>query len=538
MNTKNKMRHGAALEHGKAHQKDHQRWSRRGFLRGLGLTGGAGMLLGGTPINAMAASPFGFLLNSGVEDRILVLIRLEGGNDGLNTFVPLYDYSTYQSNRPNIALGANQTTDLGNFAMHSAMDSLLPMWDAGQMKVVNNVGYENHNLSHFRSTDIWSSASDADVVDTAGWMGRFLENEYPDYLMNPPEVPPAIHIGSVGDILFNGTDENRTSYSVFVPDPDSLEEIALQAELYNTTDIPECYFGDQVQYLRQVANSTFRYAEVLHQAYLQGTNDVTYNEHDFHNQMKLVARLIKGDLGTKIYMVSIGGFDTHANQLGQHSNLLNQLSTGISNFFTDLADKGKEVLCMTFSEFGRRVNQNASNGTDHGTAAPMMLFGQGLNGSGFLGDNPNLNNLDAAGNLQYSTDFREIYATLLENWLCIDSDLVDNILGQSFDRMDVGLTCNPSVASPTLPGYRLQHEARYGHDGHIHIHYTLPELMFVKVELFTILGQPVATLHKGRQGQGPHQVHFQASSRFAPANYIYRIEANGQAYSGKIMVIG
>ncbi len=540
-NNNHKIRHGAAKEHGKAHQEDHKKWTRRSFLRGMGLTGGAGLLLGGTPVSALAASPFGYLLNNAVEDRTLVLIRLGGGNDGLNTFVPLYDYGTYQSYRPNIALPQNSLINLGDeFGMHGAMDNLYPLWQEGQMKVVNNVGYENHNLSHFRSTDIWGSASDSDVVDNSGWMGRFLENEFPAFITDAPPKPPAVQIGSVGSLVFDGSDENFTSYAVSVTSPDDLFEIAQTGQLYPTENLPDCYYGDQLEYMRIVTNTTFRYAEVIKEAYDNSTNEVDYSENQVNigAQLALVARLIKGGLGTKIYMVTLDGFDTHAGQLANHDRLLRGLAGGVSNFFADLGeDLGKDVLCMTFSEFGRRVNQNASQGTDHGTAAPLMLFGQGLNGNGFLGENPDLQNLDNNSNLQFSTDFREIYASVLENWLCIDGDLVDNILGQSFNRIDLGLTCNPVVSSPSLPGYTgIQHQARYGRDGQIHIHYNLPNTMYTKVEVFSILGQPIALLQQGRQAGGEHQVHFQSNSRYAPANYIYRIEANGQAYSGKIVV--
>jgi len=238
-----------------------------------------------------------------------------------------------------------------------------------------------------------------------------------------------------------------------------------------------------------------------------------------------------------MYVVTLGSFDTHAGQSGDHQSLLNNLAESVNAFFADLEMGGKaqDVLAMTYSEFGRRVNQNASQGTDHGTAAPVMLFGQGLNGNGFLGTNPDLQNLDASGNLMHSTDFREIYASVLENWLCIDADLVDNILGQSFDRMDLGLEC-AAVSTTSAPQIAFQHEARYSSTGEVTIYYTLTQTTDVKVEVFNILGQPMALLHQGRQVPGEYAYRFEGGSRYAPTSYIYRIEANGKAYSRQMMV--
>ena len=532
-----KMRHGAALEHGKAHEQDHKQWSRRNFLRGLGLSSGA-LMLGKTPLMAEGASPFAFMLNTSTEDRILVMIRLSGGNDGLNTFVPLYDYGTYQANRPQIGLAQNELSNLSpEFGMNSVMNSLMPMWQEGQMKVVNSVGYEDQSLSHFRGTDIWNSASNPEDIVASGWLGRFLENEYPDYLTNGPEEPPAIQIGSVGSFLFNGSD--NTGYGVSLTDPEQLFEIAQTGQLYDVANLPDCHFGEQLGYLRAVANSSFRYADVINQAYENASTQATYPNDGLGQQLELVARLIKGGLGTKMYMVTLGSFDTHAGQVNDHNTLLNNLAESVSAFFEDLAiaDKAQDVLAMTYSEFGRRVNQNAAGGTDHGTAAPVMLFGEGLNGNGFLGQNPDLGNLDDNGNLLHGTDFRQIYATVLENWLCIDSELVDNILEQSFERMDdLGLVCNPAVSSPSLPGYTIQHEARYAPNGEISIHYTLPNTMYVRIEIFNLLGQSMKVLYNGRQSGGQHILPFNGGSRLAPSTYLYRIEANGQAYSRQIVV--
>lgn len=538
-NKNNKKQIGERLQDGSAHDQVHKDFGRRKFLKNLGLAGGVSLLLGGkTPIFSSAASPFNFLLGSGTSDRVLVLIRLKGGNDGLNTFIPVYDYGTYKTNRQNIAIPQNDLINITNeFGMPKTMSDLSNMWNDGQMKVVSNVGYDDHNLSHFRSTDIITSASDENQIYQSGWLGRYLEKEYPDFLMTPPENPPAIQIGSVGNLTFNGSDENQTNYSISVTSPDELAEIAKNGNLYSLDDVPDCYEGDQVAYLRSVANSTFIYADKIKKAYDLSKNDAEYTS-DLGRQLALVARFIKGNLGTKFYVVSIGGFDTHAEQNQKHPQLMNDLAKAVSNFYKDLSKGQKEddVLCMTFSEFGRRLQQNASQGTDHGTAAPVMLFGGGLNGNGFIGNLPDLKDLDDNENLKYSTDFRSIYATVLEQWLCLDSNLIDTVLGRNFTRLDLGLTCDTVSTQSTLPGFELEHQARYSDNGQIQIWYKLPNTKFVKIEIFNMMGQLVEVIFKGRQTGGSHTKTFNPKRYLSGlSGYIYRIEVNGVGYSGKVL---
>ncbi|MEL7222825.1 MAG: DUF1501 domain-containing protein, partial [Bacteroidota bacterium] len=380
----NDNRKGATLANGKAHQKDHQQWSRRTFLRQLGIAGTTSFLLGGTPLTAIANSPLAMALSNAVnDDRILVLIRLKGGNDGLNTIIPLFDYGTYQGARNDIAIPQNELINLTDeLAMPNTMSALSNMWEGGQMKVVNNVGYPDQNLSHFRSTDIWSSASDSDELLSSGWLGRLLEQEYPDFLSNPPLVPPAIQMGSAGNLVFN--DNAGFDMSLNVADPEQLYEIAQTGQLYDPLMVPECHYGEQLSYLRSVSNNVFRYAETIAENFGNGTNSVEYDGNSLAEQLALVARLIRGGLGTRLYMVVHDGFDTHANQAGSHPELLNQLARAVQHFHEDLSNggHGDRVLSMTFSEFGRRIEQNASGGTDHGAAAPLFLFGEGLNGNG------------------------------------------------------------------------------------------------------------------------------------------------------------
>lgn len=524
---------GSEITHGEEHEKAHKEWSRRSFLRGLGITGGMGMMLGHLPVNALSSSPLSMLLDGSDSERILVMIRLNGGNDGLNTMIPLYDYDVYRNNRPQIAKETSETIQLTNeHALNQNLDALMPLWNQGSMKIVNGVGYQNHNLSHFRSTDIITSASDANQEIDSGWIGRYLDDCFPDFLTNAPEHPPAVQISGGGSILFNGGVDSVDNYALNVASPEQLFEIAQTGQLYNLDNLPECTYGEQLGFLRTVANTTFNYAEIIKEKYDEGENSVSYNG-SLGQQLGLVARLIKGGLNTQFYVVTLNGFDTHANQEGDHDRLMSELSDAVNNFFTDLeqGDRADDVLAMTFSEFGRRLQQNASQGTDHGTASPTMLFGPSLNGNGIIGGNPDLDDLDANGNLKFTTDFRSIYATVLENWLCIDADQVDALLFRNFERLDLGLQCQTVSTSSWVDIPKVKHEIRYNDFGQAYVYYELDRSQYVKVDIFSISGQHIKSLQNGRQSSGQYSIPVNLERQFVMAPLVYRISINDHSYS-------
>lgn len=226
----------------------------------------------------------------------------------------------------------------------------------------------------------------------------------------------------------------------------------------------QCKSGQQLQYLRNSANNTYKYAGAIHDAYISSTNVGDYDaESGLADQLSLVARMIKGNLGTKIYMVSIGGFDTHANQLEKHQELLTNVSNAVSAFYQDLEATGHDqnVLSMTFSEFGRRVYENGSSGTDHGKAAPSLLFGPALNGNGFAGLHPDLDNdITNNGNIEYTTDFRSLYGTVLSKWLCASATDLEVSLNGIFEEMDLGFECNSDTS--TVVDEELDEETELG----------------------------------------------------------------------------
>ena len=535
----NKMRKGSSIHHGKAHSNEHSAWSRRSFIKSLGLAGGGSMMLGNIPVFAAAESLFSKALAVSDSDRILVLIRLKGGNDGLNTIVPVFDYDTYAINRQTIAIPENQLFTLSDdFGMPDYMSPLESMWGDGKMKVIHGVGYPDQSLSHFRSADIWAAASGADEAIDSGWLGRHFENEYPDFITEPPEFPPAIQIGSLGNQIFDGND--GTSYSFSVANPEQLFEIAKNGWLHDAQNIPDCFYGEQVGFMRGIANATFLYANVINDAYTSSTNDVVYDDMQLSNQLALVARMIKGGMQTKVYLVTLDGFDTHADQTEDQPYLLTDVASAVKNFYDDIAATGMDdkVLSMTFSEFGRRVEQNASDGTDHGSSAPVMMFGPSLNGNGFIGEHPDLNDLDEDGNMHHSTDFRQIYATVLQDWLCLDPVIVDELLlDESFVRLDLGLECQATSVFETSQS-NFKHNAIYSTDGEIYIVYELPSETHVNIQLFNVLGQPVSQLVNTRQFVGEHRVGIRVNSgNLSNGQYIYRIVVNGKPYSKSVSII-
>ena len=522
-----------------SHDQEHATWNRRSFIQALGLAGAGSIMLGGTNVSASAPSPLSVALSQSENDNILVIIRLKGGNDGLNTIVPLYDYDTYANLRPTIRHQENELLSLSpDFAIPSYMNALESVWGEGNMKVIHGVGYPDQSLSHFRSSDIWAS-TDAVNDEQTGWWGRYFEDLYPDYLISPPEIPPAIQIGSIGNLIFEGTNSN---YAFAVANPEQLANIAQTGGLHDVVNLPECVYGDKLLFLRAATNTTFTYAEVINDAYMASSNQATYLQDDLSEQLAIIARMIKGGLGTKVYMVSLDGFDTHANQVDKQRELHENLASGIKNFYEDLATAGYDdkVLGMTISEFGRRPYENGSNGTDHGSASPTFLFGAGLNGSGFVGAHPDINASawDNNNNLVPSTDFRDVYASVLTDWFCLDPSVVNTILlNDNYQTLNLGLNCQ-GLRSPDFSNVsHFSHVATYK-DNRTFIEINMQNTAHVEVKLFNILGQEIVTLGNEILHPGKHRIDVKAraNTRLGYGQYIYRINTQGQFYSRSILI--
>ncbi|MBT8264020.1 MAG: DUF1501 domain-containing protein [Muriicola sp.] len=550
----------------KGHDEEHKVWSRRSFMQALGIAGSGSMMLGSNMLTASAPSPLTSAIANAETDNILILIRLSGGNDGLSTVVPIQQYDTYANARPNIYIPESKLLKLtDDFGIPSYMNALEPMWGEGQFKAVHGVGYENQSLSHFTGSDIYANT---DLTTTGfsglntGWMGRYFEDIYPDYLVNPPASPAAIQIGNFGSLVFQG---EETNYAFVTSNIDQLEEIAETGVQYSLEDslFNNCMYGDQLKFLRGVANTTYEYSGLIHEAYERGQNQVQYQDNGFARQLALLARLIKGNLGTKVYMISMGGFDTHGNQPLAHERLMSNLSIAINNFYEDIAftQQDDKVLSMTFSEFGRRIFENGSNGTDHGKAAPTLFFGTGLNGSAFVGEHPSLESPNGRGNLEYTMDFRDLYATVLAEWLCVPIPLVEqHLLNHAYAPVNLGFNCSgvdfPDIAysdEPYTPPTPMDpngedptpellnavvHKPFYPTQQTPHIYLEMPFSAHVDIQLYNILGQNVGTIYNEMMFEGSVEINIreQMPNHLSTGKYIYRIQVQDRKMSKSVMV--
>lgn len=539
---KHKHRPGATLSDRNAHADDHRLWSRRDFLSASGLFGAGSLLLGRLPVRAFQPTPLMASLSAaGGNDRILVLIRLDGGNDGLNTVVKRGS-SDYYNMRPSIAIQENNMWALSpEYGMPLATNALQPMWSDGMMKVIFNVGYPEPNLSHFRSYDILASASDANTVVETGWLGRFLGTEYAAFLEAPPIVPPALQIGLQNNLVFKSDQANM---SLAISSPQEFYQIAQSGQLYNTSALGNTPRELELAYVRQAANSAFRYSATIQQAYSAGKNDVTYptpDDNPLAEQLAIVARLIKGNLGTRVFMVEIGGFDTHATQFNTHLELLNQLATAVKTFYEDLAfgnsGLGDKVLSMTFSEFGRAIFENGSAGTDHGWGTHMLLFGGGI-GNGFTGQYQDLSDPNPFTDPPFSVDFRSVYATILQDWLGNSPELVSFVMGQQQFPIIGGLV--PAMTPATGDNDKC---ALLGHNPHptlsgtVEIKYAIMKEGPLRLQILDKAGNVLRSLLDEYKTPGSYIFNFKASDWFlSPGTYQYRLQSGGQAFQREIRI--
>ncbi|PKB42250.1 putative secreted protein (Por secretion system target) [Cellulophaga sp. RHA19] len=558
-----------------AHDLEHKKWNRRSFLQAMGMVGSGSMLLGSNVLNASATSPLATAIADAEADgKILILIRLAGGNDGLSTVIPIEQYDTYANARPNIYIPESKVLKLtDNFGVPSYMAPLERMWGEGQFKAVHGVGYEGQSLSHFTGSDIFANTDLNTTGFTGtrtGWMGRHFEECFPDYLMSPPPAPAAIQIGQYGSLVFEG---EETNYAFVTSNINQLEKIAETGDNFalDPALFDGCMYDDQLKFLRGVANTTYEYSGTIHEAYKRGEAlgcSIEYQDNSFAKQLAVLAKLIKGNLGTKVYMISMGGFDTHGNQPLAHERLMTNLSVAVSDFYQDLActDQDDKVLSMTFSEFGRRIYENGSNGTDHGKASPTLFFGSGLNGSAFVGDHPSLEDPNERGNLEYTMDFRDLYGTVLAEWLCVPRNLVEqHLLGRPYVPVNLGFNCSgedfPDIAiddeNPVLPGPGdggtdptdptepepipenvIVHKPYYPTKGNPSIHLEMPFTAHVDIQLYNILGQNLGTVYNAMTTEGDQEINIRERIpvNLATGKYIYRISVQNQKMSKSVMV--
>jgi uncharacterized protein (DUF1501 family) len=370
------------------------------------------------------------------KNRILVVLQLSGGNDGINTLIPFGD-ANYAKLRPTLGVPTTDVLRLSDsVGLHPSLTKLKALYDQGKVAVMQGVGYPNPNRSHFRSMDIWHSAR-PDTFERSGWLGRYVGA----CQCAQDNALPAISVGDQLNTLF-WTD------TTLVPAVASIGAFSFLTDTKYKND--RTFQMQTLQNIYSQAGNWSSYEGLIRRGTLQalaGSDELqrvaaTYQtpvkypaNNGLANQFKLVAQVIAGNLGTRLFSVSMGGFDTHANQKDTQARLLGQLGDAVDAFTQDLANMGKQddVTIMTFSEFGRRAKQNGSAGTDHGTAEPMFVIGNTVQG-GLYGAYPNLSDLDNNGDLKFSTDFRSVYAGVLRDVVGADPS---PILAGAFDPVSV-----------------------------------------------------------------------------------------------------
>ncbi len=422
--------------------------TRREFLA-TGLKG-AGLL---------AASSFvpGFITRTaaatgaGRDSTILVVVQLSGGNDGLNTVIP-FGNDLYAAARPTLRLKGGEVLKLSDsLGLHPALEKFKAEYDDGRMAIVQNVGYPNPNRSHFRSTEIWQTgADDTGPRQVEGWLGRYFDAQCAG--ADPRKLPGEIGM-SIGKVMPQAF-RNRSNVGLAVNDPRTFqwnpsgetatlanvqEKIFARLNKPGTGGMAEAggISGDEpgtIDFLRHTAMNAVVAGDSIRAILKHEKNKGKYPDGELASQLQMVARLVAGDFPSRVYYVSQGGYDTHADQLGHHTRLLGDFSQSVSAFLEDLRKQkvSDRVTVMAFSEFGRRVAENGSKGTDHGAAAPMFLFGDSIKG-GLHGAPPDLADL-VDGDVRHKIDFREVYASLLDGWLATPSE---KILGKKFTGVRV-----------------------------------------------------------------------------------------------------
>jgi uncharacterized protein (DUF1501 family) len=439
---------------------------RRNFLKIFPAAGVTSFVVNGHAMRPFANSKIAKIMSAceGVEDRVLVLIQLKGGNDGLNAIIPIEQYDLYANLRPSIKIPDTGTEKYLNLdttlsaprqvGLHPKMLSFKQLYDKGWASVIQAAGYENVNQSHFTGTDLWLSGGDSTLEGSSigsGWMGRSLQAMYPDVLGGPTTNNPdplGIQLGDSSPSLgFHTETEHQNVINLSGQDAAGFYSLIQTIGGAPLMNIPASEYGDEIQYIQGVEQSVNEYAERISQVFNAGSNSTTtYPDTSLADQLKTIARLVKGGCKTKIYLCQMGGFDTHGSQIvennpssGDHADLLQNLADSVKAFFDDLEAMELEdrIVGCTFSEFGRCARENGSLGSDHGTLAPMFLFGKNIQ-AGVQGNNVNLANLTQDNQLQgVQNDYRQVFATLLQDWLGANNYVLEQTMFEGYAKIPV-----------------------------------------------------------------------------------------------------
>jgi len=498
---------------------------RRTFIQRLAATGIVLPVAMGFPrvrafAKAPAGSPFMRLLSAS-NDHVIVLIRLAGGNDGLNTIVP-YENDLYYNARSvdSLAIAKSEVvklSDSSTMGLHPSLAPIGELYEEKKVSIVQNVGYPNQNLSHFRSTDIWLSGSDWDVYDNAGWYAKYLEELHPDYPEVLPSDPFAIELGTYLSTTLIGEKNNMgvavadLSYVPGQPDPDPV----------NAT-----HEGDEEAYIREIARQSNVFSNaIIAAAAKQTTNMATYPANNtLATALAAIARLIAAGLQTQMYIVNVGSYDTHSNQLAQQGALHQAFADAVNAFQRDMEgfSLDNRVCTMTVSEFGRRVVSNGT-GTDHGSAAPLLVIGSGVIG-GLVGNDPDLADLEGPGNLKMQYDFRQVYASVLGQWFGASEDqIAPQALPRHFDQLPIFRT-QPSDVSYVDASASLQLGQNYPNPAFNGTTIPIDGVVDGVRARFSISDLAGRELFSQNVTPGQRSIYFDTRA-LSPGNYVYVLSA-------------
>lgn len=504
------------------------------------------------------------------NDRVVVIIQLMGGNDGLNTLIPLDQYDEYYDFRPNIAIpesGGNKYIPLNpeepaesQLGLHPRMGQFKEMYDDDRITIVQNVAYENPDMSHFRGRDIMFMGGGASDNYHSGWLGRYLDGTYEGYPNAYPNEempdPLGLEFGFNQSLLFQR--EQGIPAGLAILDPDTFYQLTSGAGVDPPDWLPESHYGKEMAYLLDLELKSNQYADRIKDVYENGTNspDVDYPEtypgeveegyqtNDLAWQLKAVAKLLSGGSKTKTFLVKLNGFDTHADQTlnndpteGIHAALLYHLSSAVKAFYADMKDQGFEhrVLTLTTSEFGRRVESNASFGTDHGTAAPHFLFGPMLKHR-IIGNPPDLSNL-IDGNLMHEFDYRQIYTGILIDWMEAPPEIVDEVHWSDFVDSRIELF-HDHIGFTEEKGFTQIDEIRLFPNpakSITQLEFKLNKPAHVEIAVFDLNGRKVASLFEGQKNGGHHLLPFSVET-LNSGYYLVRLRSGFKIQSKKLLV--
>lgn len=490
---------------------------RRKFLKYTAATAATPFLFRGQWMSAFAGNSILDMVTVLNPDRKLVLVQLNGGNDGLNMLIPISQYDNLANARGNILVAQSQILKLTNeTGLHPSMPELTAMYKDGKVQFIQGVGYPNPNLSHFRSKDILMSASDSNTNTNSGWMGRLFSDNYPNYPIGYPNThtphPVALTLGSTSSAICQG---DLANYSSVLTNLNSVYS-------YSASDnsFPDTPAGNELRFISNIMEQTDGYLKVIRAAAAKAKNLSTLyptsGQNTLADQLKIVASLIGGGLKTQLYVVNLGGWDTHSGQAteadktkGIQPDLLSKLSKAIDAFQDDLKlmNKADEVMGFVFSEFGRRIKSNDSFGTDHGTTWPAILFGSKVNPT-IIGSNPSIAAVvGKSDNLPLQTDFRSIYASIFKQWYQIDDQEITQVLSRSFPMIPV-VSQSTGISAPLAE--RISNIKLWPNPVENHVKLSFDsDGGHTQIRIFAMNGQLVKNLYQGKFTSGTQQVQLQ-----------------------------